>query len=465
MAFPGQRFALNLDDDEPAPVIDSGFDDDLDDNLPSSALIGEIHERAPSAAVAAPKPPSGSGFPQRKKRFQKSSFKQRRAQQQQQQQQQPEPRSVASDKQSIDEENRRQLAGMSGAQIQHEREELMSSMDPGLLERFLRRARVDDSQAEPEPQPEPQPQPEASTKPGKSVSFDVPEPEPPQPAKVSSSSRPESSKQESRPVNDDLPPPTLPDDLHPASELPSFHFPTPPQPPSNDPVPSLDPSSPSFLNDLQTHYFPNTPHDPSSLTWLQQPSSDPDSDPDPSRTSPYAPTSTAEAIHPAAIRFSLLGTILAPGTALALPTTLGLHHHGNDPQAAGYTIPEITILGRSSFPAQRCVAWQVLGRILYRLGKGEFGERGSVLVEGLWEVVEKEAVVGVMLVEAEGASAQQKTTTTTDDNAASGGNTVKGAGIGRHASAAAWAVEGVWLWQKGGGGDRGVLKEGVIRPR
>ena len=65
-----------------------------------------------------------------------------------------------------------------------------------------------------------------------------------------------------------------------------------------------------------------------------------------------------------------------------------------------------------------------------------------------------------MLVEAEGASSQKQGAA-----GAGGTTTVKGAGIGRHASAAAWAVEGVWLWQKGGGGDRGVLKEGVIRPR
>jgi hypothetical protein len=39
----------------------------------------------------------------------------------------------------------------------------------------------------------------------------------------------------------------------------------------------------------------------------------------------------------------------------------------------------------------------------------------------------------------------------------------KGSGVGRHASASAWAIEGVWLWQMGGAGDRGILKPGEIR--
>ena len=457
MAFPGQRFVVNLDDDdELTPNVDNI--PSSPPSPPSSALIGEIHERAPSAAVPpAPKPPSGSGFPEHKKRFQRSSFKQRRANQQQEQQQQSSA-PVNDEKKSIDEQNRRQLASMSNTEINEEREELISSLDPGLLERFLRRAKIDDASPQDTPAEE-KPEPQKSTaKPAKSVSFDVPEPPkaaPPPPA---------DTKPPSSTINEDLPPSNLPDDLHPASEIPSFLFPTPPQPPSSSsaqtPVPNLDPSSPSFLADLQSHYFPNIQHDPNALSWLQQPSSDPE---DPAAaTSAYHPASQADAVHPAALRFSLVGTILSPNTSLSLPTSLGLHHHGNDPQAAGYTIPELAILGRSSFPAQRCIAWQVLGRILFRLGRGEFGERGSTLVEGLWFVVEKEGSIALMLAEADGASSSSSSSSGSTSTPA---GTVKGAGIGRHASAAAWAVEGVWLWQKGGGGDRGILKEGVIRPR
>ncbi|KAH1874552.1 hypothetical protein KXW42_005025 [Aspergillus fumigatus] len=487
MAFRGQRFTLNLDDDD--------ADLDLDSSQPSLGsssfgLIGEIRERSPSAAIPpAPKPSTAStGFPQHRRRVNQSAFKQRRANRQQESTPPPAatPSTTLSDeKKSIDEENRRQLASMSPAQIQQEREELMSSLNPSLLERFLRRARIDDDDSiTPSEKSSSQPEPplssassaqDASTaKSKKSVSFDVEE------DFKTATEKPERSQRKRTPPTvtssvltpEDLPPAQPPADLHPASEMPSheaFHFPTPPR---QDKPPNLDPASPSFLSDLQAHYFPEISHDPSALSWLQPPSADPE---DPDSTSAYHPASSAEAVHPSALRFSLLGNVLSPATSLSLPTTLGLHHHGKDPHAAGYTIPELAILSRSTFPAQRCIAWQVLGRILFRLGKGQFGERGSPLVEGLWSVIEREGVVAGMLAEADGApsgptrSAAAQDSTAADLNhpsplPAQGTPVPKGAtGIGRHASASAWAVEGVWLWQMGGGGDRGILKENTIR--
>ncbi|KAK5144322.1 hypothetical protein LTR04_001612, partial [Oleoguttula sp. CCFEE 6159] len=86
----------------------------------------------------------------------------------------------------------------------------------------------------------------------------------------------------------------------------------------------------------------------------------------------------------------------------------------------------------------RCIAFQTLGRILYRLGKGEFGDSGDEgegrvgvedtmgeLARGLWRCVEHEKVVDVLVAEAEGA--------------------------GRHLSAKAYATEALWLWRLGGG--------------
>lgn len=143
---------------------------------------------------------------------------------------------------------------------------------------------------------------------------------------------------------------------------------------------------------------------------------------------------------------------------------MGLHHHGEDPHAAGYTIPELAILARSTFPAQRCIAWQVIGRILFRLGRAEFGERGGQLSDGLWFVIEKEGIVAGMLAEADGAAGQtQGRDKSKNAKDAEGSNLPLASGVGRHASAAAWAVEGIWLWQKGGGGDRGLLKENQHR--
>ncbi|CAL5866578.1 uncharacterized protein PFLUO_LOCUS787 [Penicillium psychrofluorescens] len=462
MAFPGERFVLDLDEDSGPPEATAA--------VPSPfSLIGEIQERTPAAGPSAPTPPapslSSTGFPPHRQRNKTSAFKQRRAKQQDAPQPAAQP-AAPDDKQFIDEENRRQLASMSNSQIQQEREELMASMDPGLLQRFLRRAKIDEDDKKGDETPLSE-DPSTSSKPKKSVSFNIPPP-------ASAAPQPQFQPTSKAPANDDMPPTNLPLDLYPASERPSldpamletFHFPHPKQP-----MPTLDPSSPSFLSDLQSHYFPEMSHDSSALSWLQSPSSDAE---DPDSSSAYHPASSAISLAPSSIRFSLRGTILAPSTSLSLPTTLGLHHHGDDPQAAGYTIPELAILSRSSFPAQRCVAWQVLGRILFRLGRAEFGDRGGQLSEGLWHVIEKEGVVGGMLAEADGAAGlglpgkntqkqggEQQKKKSENDHA--GGDAPAVSSIGRHASAAAWAVEGVWLWQKGGGGDRGLLKDGQIR--
>ena len=47
-----------------------------------------------------------------------------------------------------------------------------------------------------------------------------------------------------------------------------------------------------------------------------------------------------------------------------IPEYLGLHHHGNDPSSAGYTLEELIVLARSSFLQQRVLALQVLARIM-----------------------------------------------------------------------------------------------------
>lgn len=438
MAFRGERFVVDLSDDN-----DDHDHDHLDRHVPPSpslGLIGDIKERAPAAAPPpAPKPPSAStGFPAHRKRTGPSAFKQRRTA----------PPSRDDEKRSIDEENRRRIASMSPAQIERERKELMSGLSPSLIERLLRRANIDDTPQTTEP-------PARKTERERSSVPDSGGPSTPsQPSSASTTATTECHTAGPAP-SDDLPPPRPPEDLRPASEVPPppIHFPAPP--PRQDPMPNLDPSSPSFLADLQSHYFPDTPHDPSALSWLQPPSADPE-DPDASRSA-YHPASTATAVAPAALRFSLTGSLLAPSTSLALPPTLGLHHHAADPHAAGYTIPELAILSRSTFPAQRCIAWQVIGRILFRLGQGEFGERGSTLVQGLWDVIEREGVVAGMLAEADGGLDREEDKSGRVQPASNKG------GIGRHASARAWALEGVWLWRMGGAGDRGLSQEGVVR--
>ncbi|KAL4922155.1 RPAP1-like protein [Aspergillus aurantiobrunneus] len=454
MAFRGERFALDLDSDpeDQTPAPTSTF------AIPG--VIGEIQERTPAAPPAPPTLKSASGFPAHRRRAKQSALKQRQAQ----------PKSptieskkstsgVQDEKAVIGEQNRQQLASMSDAQIKQEREELMSSLDPSLLERFLRRARIDDGNLAPS----------SSTATTNDDTQTTPTHAPnPDPTPTSTSKPKNNPKASKSPLIDENHPSKIPEDLLPAANFPpsgSVHFPTPPS--RTTAMPTLDPSSPSFLSDLQAHYFPDISHDTSSLSWLQPPSSEPD-EPGAPPSSAYHPGSSAEAIHPASLRFSLTGTVLSPSTSLSLPTTLGLHHHGDDPHAAGYTIPELAILSRSSFPAQRCVAWQVLGRILFRVGKGQFGERGSTLVEGLWSVIEREGVVAGMLEEAGSSASSDSSRRAGQGSAVASENEqhssgAKAGGVGRHASASAWAVEGVWLWQMGGSGDRGILKPGAVR--
>ncbi|MBV98268.1 RNA polymerase II-associated protein 1, partial [Eschrichtius robustus] len=78
-------------------------------------------------------------------------------------------------------------------------------------------------------------------------------------------------------------------------------------------------------------------------------------------------------------RFSLQGELLAP--SMDLPTHLGLHHHGEEAERAGYSLQELFHLTRSQVSQQRALALHVLAQVIGRAQAGEFGDRlvGSVL--------------------------------------------------------------------------------------
>ncbi|KAG7388198.1 RNA polymerase II associated protein 1 [Phytophthora pseudosyringae] len=63
-------------------------------------------------------------------------------------------------------------------------------------------------------------------------------------------------------------------------------------------------------------------------------------------------------------RFDLGGITLA-ATDAELPAHSGLFHHGDDPNAAGYTLPELLHLARSSVASQRAMALNVVAKILH----------------------------------------------------------------------------------------------------
>ncbi|XP_076834732.1 RNA polymerase II-associated protein 1 isoform X2 [Brachyhypopomus gauderio] len=78
-------------------------------------------------------------------------------------------------------------------------------------------------------------------------------------------------------------------------------------------------------------------------------------------------------------RFDFSGTLIPP--TKDLPTHLGLHHHGNEPELAGYSLQEIFLLSRSQLSQQRCLALSTLAHILSKAHAGEYSLclRGSVL--------------------------------------------------------------------------------------
>ncbi|KAJ2235542.1 hypothetical protein IWW45_002523 [Coemansia sp. RSA 485] len=69
------------------------------------------------------------------------------------------------------------------------------------------------------------------------------------------------------------------------------------------------------------------------------------------------------------IRFAFDGQIMTE-EQMDIPTMAGLHHHGENPDKPGYTIPELLHLSRSTVPAQRSVATSTLACILHKINVG-----------------------------------------------------------------------------------------------
>ncbi|GAM84924.1 hypothetical protein ANO11243_029260 [Dothideomycetidae sp. 11243] len=450
MSIRGQKVLIDLGDGDDGSTTSPAVT-----SAPAISFVGDIQERKITHA-APPAPPaqrtSGSGFPAHRKRLNQSRFKSFRAAGDELT---PEPEqpsatdaatnlnpteaktpSAQDERKQIDLDNRRMLESMTDAEIQHERQELLENINPALLQALLRRSKLeagDDDQDFPGVQTN-QPQVAAKTsKPRKKVTFeDATNDFTAQVNGNRSSMEPDSSISSNHDNKDQTHDDNGSDDRNRASsdgaftELPtgSIHFPRPEQPPD------LDPNSPSFLEDLHRKYFPSLPAEPEKLEWMKPVTG----------TSSYSPSQSA--LDPKDIRFSFAGALIPPSAAAEIPISAGLHHHGDAPDAAGYTIPELARLARSKVAAQRCIAFQTLGRVLFRLGKGEFGDpsegdsgtaeaQNSIgeLARGLWAEIEKEQVIAVCMNESEGKSMTGQ----------------------RHVSAQAYATEAVWLWQMGGG--------------
>ncbi|KAI1151919.1 RPAP1-like protein [Nemania diffusa] len=454
--------------------------------MASSLFILDVKEKETTEAKAPsyPQIKSGtSGFPEHKKRNKVSAFKQKRqgiplddktskvflsSSDQPLSFSNHGPRTVSSgqgfkanEKSNIDHENSQRLASMSPQEIEQARQELFNGLDPSILEMLLKRANLDEGAGTSSfDQPQPQPSPraassetvqadttpeirieETSIKPTSSPLTDMgaiaqnttrvndnstnkqPKPYISEEADEDDSVPKNTTNAANHTHTDDDSAPTIPPKEHiidaSASEpLDGAHWPRAPQPAD------LDPADPNFLQNLHEKYFPSLPADPSKLAWMA-PVPTPHSPAD--RDSPYYPGQDSLPI--SALRFDFRGALLPPRISRAMPTNKGLHHHGEAPEAAGYTVRELARLARSAVPGQRCIAYQTLGRILYRLGKGEWGGvRHDDISIGIWREFEEGAVLRSLHEEV---------------------GTEEGGGRG-HRSARAFATEAIWLLEKGG---------------
>ncbi|KAJ8353581.1 hypothetical protein SKAU_G00211480 [Synaphobranchus kaupii] len=78
-------------------------------------------------------------------------------------------------------------------------------------------------------------------------------------------------------------------------------------------------------------------------------------------------------------RFDFTGLLIPPTEDL--PTHLGLHHHGEEPELAGYSLQELFHLSRSQVIQQRNLALTTLARIVTKARLGDFTSclKGSVV--------------------------------------------------------------------------------------
>jgi RNA polymerase II-associated protein 1 len=165
--------------------------------------------------------------------------------------------------------------------------------------------------------------------------------------------------------------------------------PVPPKPKSSKPKTSIPDDEKSFDEHLRT-FFPPKETSVSQPEW----------------TLPVHPAeetfySTPDPSVPSAstMRFSLQGKYIPATTSHSLPTHLGLHHHSLDPGAAGYTLSELAILARSVQPSQKCIALKIMGIVLADIARGEYTWD---VAEALWDEIEREKVIEILLNVAKG---------------------------------------------------------------
>ncbi|CAD6614609.1 CEI_1a_G0013440.mRNA.1.CDS.1 [Saccharomyces cerevisiae] len=192
----------------------------------------------------------------------------------------------------------------------------------------------------------------------------------------------------------------------------------------------LDINDPNFNEKLHEKYFPDLPKEVNKLKWMQPVQQKTDKN--------YIIEDVSEC------RFDFNGDLVPPTRQIDSTIHSGLHHHSDSPELAGYTIVELEHLARSTFPSQRCIAIQTLGRILYKLGQKSYyqlvpeidadtyKEDGSILnvmdkiYSMFWDLIKDGKVIESLEI-----ASDEKFT--------------------RNLSVRNYAIDALWLWKRGGG--------------
>ncbi|KAI5964114.1 uncharacterized protein KGF55_002056 [Candida pseudojiufengensis] len=193
----------------------------------------------------------------------------------------------------------------------------------------------------------------------------------------------------------------------------------------------IDINDPDFFDRLHEKYYPDLPKETEKLSWMTTPL-------------PKQVSTTYESISD--MRFDFKGNLIQidineeTESQKGIPTYLGLHHHSENPQLAGYTLSELAHLSRSVVPGQRCLSIQTLGRILHKLCKHELNilpvadevenqdlQKMVVIFEKMmWDLIDE-----LRIVESLKEAADEKKT--------------------KNLSVRNYAIEALWLLQIGGG--------------
>ena len=92
-------------------------------------------------------------------------------------------------------------------------------------------------------------------------------------------------------------------------------------------------------------------------------------------TSRFLPLTVSVLVHRSNEMSCFQGNIVAPDADV--PMHLGLHHHGDEPQRAGYTLNELFQLSRSMHLQQRVMSLTTLASVIDRARHGAFHEQVS----------------------------------------------------------------------------------------